>query len=142
MRCAILSLALVSAMAGCANTNKGRAVQLVMASDAIADEIANAWEIGVDAQIDHCKSTLSEEELQDKQSKTNCMGIFGKGENLEATVQTLVSVQTVIKEAVKCEELKTCTQEVDWSELKATVLDAWGALKPYYDAIISKGKQK
>ncbi len=139
MRSAILSLALVCSLGGCANANKGRAVQLVMASDAIADEIATAWETGVDAQINHCKSTLSEEELQDKQAKSDCMGIFGNGEGLDAAVQTLVSTQTVIKEAVKCEELKTCAQEVDWDELKGSVLAAWSALKPYYDAI-KKGK--
>jgi hypothetical protein len=133
MRCAILSLALVSSMTGCANTNKGRAVQLVMASDAIADEVAGPWEAGVNAQIDHCKSTLGDESIKEKREE--CMGIFGKGEGLEAATQTLVSTQTAIKEAVKCEELKTCPKQVDWAELKEAALNAWSALKPYYDAI-------
>lgn len=137
MRRVILSLALVTSMAGCANTHKGRAVQLVMASDAIADEIATTWEAGVNAQIDHCKTTLGDDSSQEKREE--CMGIFGKGEGLEAATQTLVSAQTTIKEAVKCEELKTCPKEVDWQSLKATALDSWAALKPYYEAIVKKG---
>lgn len=139
MRSAILSIALVTSMAGCANTHKGRAVQLVMASDAIADELATAWESGVDAQIEHCKTTLSEEDLASSEKKAECMGIFGKGDGLEAATQTLVSTQLTIKEAVKCEELKTCPKEVDWQALKSTALDAWNALKPYYQAIVKKG---
>jgi len=108
-----------------------------MASDAIADEIANAWDSGVDAQISHCKSTLGEDSTKDQRSE--CMGIFGKGEPLEAATQVLVGAQTAIKEAVKCEQLKTCPKEVDWAALKAAALDSWNALKPYYDAIVKKG---
>lgn len=135
MRRIILPIALAASMAGCASSHKGRAIQLVMASDAIADEIAAGWSAGVDAQIGHCKSTLSEEDLTSSEKKAECMGIFGKGEPLEAATQSLVTVQTTIQEAVKCEELKTCPKEVDWKELKASVLESWEALKPYYDAL-------
>lgn len=104
-----------------------------MASDAVADEIAAGWESGVNAQIDHCKSTLGDDAPSEQ--RADCMGIFGEGEPLEAATQTLVTTQTAIKEAVKCEELKTCPQKVDWKALLATTLDAWEALKPYYEAI-------
>ena len=126
-------------VAGCADTSKGRALQLVMASDAVADEVAQAWEAGVDAQIEHCKETLSEEQLQDSQAKADCMGIFGKGDGLEAATQALVTTQTAIAEAAKCEELKSCPKQIDWDKLKTEVLETWGALRPYYDAI-AKGK--
>lgn len=139
MRRIIFSVALVSSLTGCANTHKGRAVQLVMASDAIADEIAKSWSAGVDAQISHCKAALGEGDGVTNEQRAECMGIFGKGDPLEAATQTLVSAQTTIKEAVKCEELKTCPEKVDWKALKDTVLDAWNALKPYYDAIAKKG---
>jgi hypothetical protein len=135
MRRIILPLALATSMAGCASSHKGRAIQLVMASDAIADEVAAGWSAGVDAQIEHCKSTLSEEDLASSEKKAECMGVFGEGEGLEAATQSLVTVQTTIKEAVKCEELKTCAKEVDWAELKTSVMDSWTALKPYYEAL-------
>lgn len=135
MRRIILPLALAATMAGCASSHKGRAIQLVMASDAIADEVAAGWSAGADAQIEHCKSTLSEEDLASAEKKTECMGIFANGEGLETAMQSLVTVQTTIKEAVKCEELKTCAKEVDWAELKTSVMDSWAALKPYYEAL-------
>lgn len=135
MRRIILPLALATSMAGCASSHKGRAIQLVMASDAIADEIAAGWSAGADAQIEHCKSTLSEDDLASPEKKAECMGIFVKGDVLETATQSLVTVQTTIKEAVKCEELKTCAQEVDWETLKNSVMDSWAALKPYYEAL-------
>jgi len=135
MRRFILPIALAASMAGCASTHKGRAIQLVMASDAIADEVAAGWSAGIDAQIAHCKETLSEEDLTSPEKKAECMGIFGKGDLLDAATQSLVTVQTSIKEAVKCEELKTCPKEVDWKALKASVLESWEALKPYYEAV-------
>lgn len=110
----------------------------MMASDAIADEIGQGWDAGVDAQIQHCKSTLGEGAAQSQRNK--CMGIFGEGEHLEAATQALVSAQVAIKEAVKCEELKSCAKEVDWKELKLAALSAWSALTPYYNAIVKKGK--
>jgi len=135
----MLSAVFALSMAGCANSHKGRALSLVMASDAVADEVANVWEAGVDAQIEHCKQTLSQEQLEDSQAKADCMGIFGKGDGLEAATQTLVTTQTAIAEAAKCEELKSCPSQVDWQKLKTEVLEAWTALQPYYDAI-AKGK--
>jgi hypothetical protein len=137
MRRAILLAALAVPLAGCANTHKGRAVQLVMASDAIADEIAQGWEVGVGAQIVHCQNTLGEESTSEQ--RADCMGIFGKGEALEAATQALVTTQIAIQEAVKCEELKTCPQKVDWQALKTTMLETWNTLRPYYDSIAKKG---
>lgn len=131
----ILSLALITPLMGCANTHKGRAIQLVVVSDAVADEVAAGWSAGVDAQIVHCQATLSEDDLESSEKKAECMGIFGKGEPLEAATQALVTVQTAIKEAAKCEELKSCAKEVDWQELKGQILAAWEELKPYYEAV-------
>lgn len=138
MRRAIFIVALACPMVSCASTHKGRAVQLVMASDAIADEIAEGWEAGVDAQISHCQSTLGDAATSDQ--RADCMGIFGKGKPLEAATQALVTAQIAIQEGVKCEALKTCPEQVDWKALKATVLDAWNTLLPYYDAVSKKGK--
>jgi hypothetical protein len=135
MRRIILPIAVAASMAGCASTHKGRAIQLVIASDAIADEIAAGWSAGVDAQIGHCQTTLSPADLSSPDRKAECMGIFGKGAPLEAATQSLVTVQTAIKEAAKCEELKTCPKAIDWAALKTSVLASWEALKPYYEAL-------
>ena len=135
MRRIILPIALAASMAGCASSHKGRAIQLVMASDAVADEVAAGWSAGVDAQIEHCKTTLSEEELASSEKKAECMGVFGKGDALDAATQSLVTVQVTIQEAVKCEELKTCPKEIDWKALKESVLESWDTLKPYYEAL-------
>ncbi len=118
---------------GCAASSKGRAAQLVVVSDAAADELAAGWEKFATAQIEYCKETLVDDATEGQRSK--CVGIAAKGEALEAAVQSLIAVQTIIKEATKCEELKTCVEEVDWKTLKTEIFNAWIELKPFYEAI-------
>lgn len=133
MRRIILGIALASQLAGCASTHKGRAIQLVVVSDAAADEIASGWDTFVDQKIAGCRESLGEESTPE--AREECLGIAGQGEPLEAAVQSLVVVQTVIKEAVKCEEFKSCVKEADWKNLKAEIYNAWRELEPYFQAI-------
>ena len=132
MRRIILGIALATQLAGCASTHKSRAAQLVIISDATADEIAASWDTFVEAEIGECREELGAESTPEK--RKGCLGIAADGEILEAAVQTLIASQAAIKEGVKCEELKTCADEVDWKALVAEITGAWTALKPFVTA--------
>lgn len=132
MRRIILGIALATQLAGCASTHKSRAAQLVIISDATADEIAASWGPFVDAKIGECREGLGTESTPEQRKE--CLGVAADGEILEAAVQTLMAIQTTIKEGVKCEELKTCADEVDWKSLVAEITGAWAALKPFVAA--------
>ncbi len=136
MKTAIFSVGLALFASGCATTPKGRAVELVVISDPAADQMAAGWEAFVDAQVDHCRSTLGDDAT--KEQREDCMGLAGKGEPIEPVVQALVMVQTAIKEGVKCEELKSCASKVNWKELRDEIIATWNELKPYIDAIGEK----
>jgi len=137
MRRIILGLALASQMAGCASTHKGRAIQTVIVSDAAADEIADGWESFVDTSIAGCRNSLPEESTPEQRKE--CLGIAGEGKALEAAMQFLVTIQTTIREAVKCEDLKTCPEKVDWSALEVEIKNAYDDVRPYVDAIRKGG---
>ena len=128
----ILGIALATQLAGCASTHKSRAAQLVIISDATADEIAANWGPFVDEKIAECREELGAESTPEKREE--CLGIAANGKILEVAVQTLIASQTAIKEGVKCEELKACAQEVDWKALAVEVAGAWGALQPFVAA--------
>jgi len=116
----------------CSGSHKARAIRTVVASDAVADELAEIWEPAVDAQVTHCRQTVTEDT---KEARAECMGIFGKGKALEAGLASLVVVQTAIKEAVKCEELNlACAQNVDWNVLYTNISAALDAIVAYYRA--------
>ena len=137
MKTAIFSVGLVLFASGCATTPKGRAAELVVVTDGVADQLAAKWEPFVDDQIDHCRSTLGDDVTEEQRAE--CMGIAGKGkETLEVAIQTLITVQIGIKEGVKCEELKTCPKEINWEELLAEIGKAWNDLKPFVAAIGGK----
>jgi hypothetical protein len=122
----------------CGGTHKQRAIRTVVASDAVADELAEAWGPAVDAQVAHCRQTVTEDT---KEARAECMNLFGKGEALEVGLAALVVAQTAIKEAVKCEEFKlSCAQKVNWEELYVTVSDALDVIVPYFRAL--KGTSK
>lgn len=133
-----MSLALATQMVGCASTHKVRAIQLVIVSDAAADEVANGWDAFVDQKIAQCRESLGEESTPEQREE--CLGIAAKGDPLEVAVQSLVTVQAVIKEAVKCEEFKTCVEKMDWKQLKSEIFNAWSELEPYFQAI--KGEKQ
>jgi hypothetical protein len=125
-------------MLSCGGSHKQRAIRTVVASDAVADELAESWAPAVDAQIAHCKTTVTEDTPE---ARGECMGLFGKGKALEVGLSSLVVAQTAIKEAVKCEEFKlSCSQKVDWEELYTTISDAVGVIVPFFRAM--KGASK
>ena len=125
-------------VASCVGTHKQRAIKTVVASDAVADEIAATWTPAVDAQIVHCRATVAEDT---KEARAECMGRFGRGKALEVGLAALVVTQTAIKEAVKCEEFKlSCAQKVNWEELYTKVSEALDVIVPFFRAL--KGTSK
>lgn len=136
-----LGLALV--LSGCAMTHKGRAVATVVASDGVADEVAEQWDERAHARIDKCR----EAELPDEDARRECLGVFALiKDELEAIVASLVAAQSAIKLAVECEDnplkmpqeaLKNCgtAKQTDWRELEAQVMDAVDAIRPLIQEI-------
>jgi len=115
---------LLAILTSCASSPRARAAQTVMISDALADEVAEQWSGYVDAKIESCK----QENLSTPQEREECLGPAANGEALAAAADSLVLVQRAIKEGLKCEELDTCVQKVDWSALHR---DAAGVLSKF-----------
>ena len=107
-------LALTLLLTSCAATPKGRAIQTVVVSDAVADEVASNWSDFVDRRIAHCR-TLG---LETPAEREDCLGSAAHGEILAASMDSLVIVQRAIRAAVKCEKLDVCLEEVDWVALR------------------------
>ncbi len=131
-----LSLALL--LPACAAAPKTIATGIVVASDVAADTLADAWSDGASARIDECRALY----LETEDERAECMGLFHPDEvdKVIAAVTALVAIQLAVKEAAECEELKTCAQEVDWTELAAAAQDAWSAIKPYVTAVKENSK--
>ena len=147
MRRVILPVALAASMAGCASTDKGRAVQLVVASDAAADEIADQYESFVNNRVAECDAKLDPEKDSLEDAK-NCLGVASSdsGKALKVFTEILVAAQLAIKLAVECEDnpLKVpeefranCLegQKADWKALGETLASAWDSLRPFLTAI-------
>ena len=120
-----LTAAFFVPVTGCASTHKGRAVQTVVISDAIADEIADNWDVYVDRKIRECRG----KNLQTAEEREACLGTAAKGSVVETTAESLILVQTSIKEALKCEELKTCPKAVDWKSLYKEAQKVFASIK-------------
>lgn len=144
MRNIISALAVLSTLTACAATPKGRAVQYVVASDAVADEVADGWDEYVDTEIAHCRETLPGTDLDNKAGREECLGLAGKGEALEAAMEVLVVSQTAVSVAVMCESnplkvpqefISKCVEPTDWKALGADVLKAWENIRPFYEAV-------
>ena len=118
---------------GCASTNKGRAAQLVVVSDGVADEIANGWKPFRHSQVDHCRAILPDDSSEN--DRIECLGVAAKEDELEAIIQSLIAIQVSIKEAVKCEDLKTCPSKIDWKELLLEIEKTWNDLRPFLQAV-------
>ena len=131
-----LTLALLT-LPACANA-KATATGLVVASDAVADTLADAWADGTSARVKECRAL----NLETAEERAECMGLFhpDEADKVIAAVQALVTVQLTIQEAAECEELKTCAQQADWKALAAQAQTAWDAMKPYVLAV-KKEKQ-
>jgi hypothetical protein len=128
---------------GCASTPKGRAVQVVVASDGIADEVAEQWAEKGHARIDKCRAEYHETEA----ARTECMGVFVTAKDeLVVLLETLVAAQMAIKLAVECDSnplkmpkefLTKCGTEkqADWKALYTQVMNAVEAIRPILQEI-------
>jgi len=115
-----LAAACLSGVAsGCASSPRARAAQTVIISDALADEVAEQWSSFVDAKIEACK----QQDLPAPRGREAWPGPAASGETLAAAADSLILVQRSIKEGLKCEEFKTCVQEVDWNALYQDALE-------------------
>jgi hypothetical protein len=106
----VCALALSS---GCAATAKGRAIQTVVVSDAVADEVSSLWDGFVSRRIDKCRK----QNYITREEREACLGPAADGEILASALDSLVLVQKGVRDGVKCEEVKVCLKEVDWKAL-------------------------
>jgi len=134
-------------LASCASTHKGRAAQLVVASDAAADEIAagyadlrDAREAECDAKLDPRANTVSDAKA--------CLGVFSSdgGRKLRVAVEALVAAQLAVKLAIECDGNplsveSSCHGSPDWAELYGALMSTWDDVRPYLEAVRSRGKQ-
>lgn len=145
----IILLIVTTILLGCATSPRGRAVQFVMASDAMADEIADDWEPYVQESVDACRAKLPGTPKDTPEGRAECMGFAGEGEKLEAGLQALVVVQKAIELAVHCESnplqvpaefMDKCVagQKADWRDLLTQIMSAWNYIRPFYTAMKSK----
>jgi hypothetical protein len=136
-------------MLGCAATPRGRAVQFVMASDAMADEIADDWKPYVQASVDECRAKLPGTPKDTPEGRAECIGFAGEGEKLEAGLQALVAVQKSIELAVHCDSnplqvpaefMDKCVagKKADWNDLLTQIMSAWNYIRPFYTAMKSR----
>ena len=145
-RIAIVVLPAVLAL-GCANTPKGKAIQLVVASDAAADEIAAGYKGYVETKTIQCQDKL-DPEVNTKEEAKDCLGVASSagGERLKKILEVLVAAQLVIKLAVECEsnplkvpqefrEKCVDAKKADWRLMVDTLMSAWDGLKPYFEAV-------
>ena len=132
---------------GCANSPQGRAVQLVVASDAAADEVANGYDEFVESKVAECDEKL-DPEVNTKADAKECLGVASSddGERLKKVLETLVVIQLAVKLAVECESnpLKVpdefrakCVegQEADWAALSSALMATWRDLAPFLNAV-------
>jgi len=133
---------------GCANTHKGRAIQLVVASDAAADGLADGYKEFVSAKVVECDAKLDPEKGHTKSDVEECLGLADpiEGERFLKAVETLVALQLVIKIAVECgsnplkipkEFQKECVEgkKADWQAMAASLASAWKQLAPFFEAV-------
>lgn len=142
-----LIILLVCLLLGCASTNRGRAVQLVVASDSAADTIADTYDSWAANRIGECEGKLP----PDKHTRgefDQCTGLASSdgGKAMKKILQVVVAAQLAIKLAVECETnpLKLpqefrdkCVDQkkADWRALRDNLLAAWEDLRPYFEAI-------
>lgn len=136
-------------LSACASTHKGRAMQVVVASDGVADEMATQWDEQAHARIDKCRA----EGHATAEDRTECMGVFAKiKDEVDAALAALVAAQMAIKLAVECESnplkmpdefLDRCVKDkkADWKALEAQVMEAWDTIRPLFQEI-KEGKNK
>lgn len=109
----IIMVCALALSSGCAATAKGRAIQTVVVSDAVADEVASLWDGFVSRKVESCRK----KNLLTSAEREACLGSAADGEVLAAALDSLILVQKGVREGVKCEEVKVCLREVDWKAL-------------------------
>lgn len=138
---------LLSLSSSCATTHQGRAIQLVVASDAAADEVADRYKMFVDERVASCDKQLDPEK-DTKADAVTCLGLASSenGTKLKAIIEILVAAQLAIKIAVECDvnplklpdkfrEQCVDAKKADWLLLAKQVANAWDDLRPYFEAV-------
>jgi hypothetical protein len=143
-----LFITMLTILPACATTPKQRAIQFVVASDAVADELGDGWGGYVDDEIARCRASLSDEaDTPDEREK--CLGYAAKGDALELAMEALVVSQVAVEVAVTCESnplkvpkefLHKCAEPADWQALEQGVFNAWQNIRPYYEAMLKARK--
>lgn len=119
----------------CASVPRQRAVNLVVATDGIADEFAAVWSAGVYAKIEQCKA----KNLPTPEQRRDCLGVFAKsGDEVAALLSALVVAQSAVKAAAECEAKKAVDiptdcilpQPGDWRVLVEKMINAWDDIRP------------
>jgi hypothetical protein len=123
----LLSLLFLGA---CAATPRARAVQTVVISDAVADEVSARWTDFVDEKIRECRAR----DLETPEERRACLGAAGEGESLAAALDSLVIVQRAVAGALRCEEVQSCIQDPDWPELARDALSVFKELERLSEA--------
>lgn len=128
----IILLAFALVLSACASTPQGRATQLVVVSDGVADEVATQWDEHAHDRIAKCRA----EEHTEKAARAECMGVFYKTKDeLEALLKALILAQTAVKLAVKCDSLAECKDDLDWKALEGQLREAVQAIRPILQEI-------
>ena len=138
---------LILLLVGCASTHRGRAVQLVVASDSAADTVADTYESWAATRIGECEGKLPPDYHSLTEFKA-CLGFASSdgGKALKQILHAVVAAQLAIKLAVECEtnplqlpvEFRAqCVdaKKADWRALRDNLLGAWQQLRPYFEAI-------
>lgn len=125
------------AITGCAGMHKQAAIGIVVATDEVADEVADDWHEQTDERIYECRSSAPED--ADKAWRIACLDPYTpeNTDKLIASVEAVIAIQLAVKAAAECEELKMCLDETDWKGLSEQAARAWSSLKPFVQ--ITKG---
>lgn len=127
----------------CAITHKGRAIQLAVASDGVADEVALQWDKQGHARIDKCRA----EGHETKEARGRCMGLYAiLKDDVEAMLEALVAAQMAVRLAAECDSnplkvpvefLDRCVEgeQADWKALAKQITVAWDAIRPLFQEI-------
>ena len=131
----LLIIPLLALVAGCSGLQKRTAVEVIVATDHLADEIADEWSARVKEQIAECREALPSAATPDE--RLECLGDFHpeRTKELIIVVRTLVKVQNATKDAAECEELRTCAEETDWAALALEAKASWNDLKPFVETL-------
>jgi hypothetical protein len=127
-------------LTACASFHKKAAVSIVVATDHIADEVADDWQEQTKRAIEECREAAPPD--ADSEWRRECLSPYtpASTEELIVAVKTIVAVQLAVKAAAECEELGACLEDVDWNSLATQAKHAWASLKPF--VLVTKSNTK